>query len=42
MNPGAAGHSGLHQFITCVRFVIDGQKIEEVEIMETDRKFPGD
>ena len=40
MNPGAAGHYGLHQLITCIRFVIDGKKIENVEIMETDRKSP--
>jgi len=39
MNPGAAGRSGLHHVITCIRFVIDGKKIEEVEILEKNRKM---
>ncbi len=38
MNPGASGRSGLHKVITCIRFVIDGDKISNVEILEKDRK----
>jgi len=39
MNPGAAGRSGLHHAITCIRFTINGEKIEEVEILEKNRKM---
>jgi len=39
INPGAAGRSGLHSMITCIRFVIDGKRIEEVEILEKNRKM---
>ena len=38
MNPGAAGRSGLHQKITCIRFSIDGKEIRELEILEKDRR----
>jgi hypothetical protein len=38
MNPGAAGRSGLHHVISCIRFSIDGKKIDEVEILEKNRK----
>jgi len=38
MNPGAAGRSGLHKAITCIRFMIDGKNISEVEILDKDRK----
>lgn len=38
MNPGAAGRSGLHQKITCLRFTIDIKNIKDLEILEKDRK----
>ncbi len=38
MNPGAAGRSGLHKAITCIRFIIDGKEIKDVEILDKDRK----
>lgn len=34
MNPGAAGISGFHQVRTMLRFVIDGEKITNLEIIE--------
>jgi len=34
INPGAAGHSGIHQVRTLVRFVIDNGDIKDVEIIE--------
>lgn len=38
MNPGAAGRSGLHTKITCLRFSVEGHDIRELEILEKDRK----
>lgn len=38
MNPGAAGISGFHQVRTMLRFVIDGEKIQDLEIIEIDLK----
>lgn len=37
MNPGAAGNSGFHQVKTALRFVINGAKIEQLEVLELDR-----
>jgi hypothetical protein len=37
INPGAAGHSGFHSVITCVRFVIDGKDIRDLEVFEKQR-----
>lgn len=34
MNPGAAGISGFHTVRTMLRFVIDGDKVKELEIIE--------
>ena len=34
MNPGAAGISGFHQVRTMLRFEIDGDKIQQLEIIE--------
>lgn len=34
LNPGAAGKSGFHQVRTMLRFVIDGDKIKDLEIIE--------
>lgn len=38
MNPGAAGVSGFHQVRTMLRFVIDGDKIQDLEIIEIGKK----
>jgi putative phosphoesterase len=38
INPGAAGNSGLHKTITMVRFVIDGDQIKDLEVLDIPRK----
>jgi putative phosphoesterase len=38
MNPGAAGISGFHQIRTMLRFEIDGDKIQNLEIIEIGKK----
>lgn len=38
INPGAAGAYGFHQVRTAVRFVIDGERIEDLEIGEWERR----
>jgi putative phosphoesterase len=38
MNPGAAGKSGFHQVRTMLRFVIDGEAIKELEIIEIEKR----
>ncbi|MBN2805917.1 MAG: metallophosphoesterase family protein [Prolixibacteraceae bacterium] len=38
MNPGAAGNHGFHKVKTLLRFVIDGDQIKDLEIMEIQRK----
>ena len=38
MNPGACGKSGFHQVRTMLRFVIDGDKIKDLEIIEIGKK----
>jgi uncharacterized protein len=37
INPGAAGNSGFHNLITCVRFVIEGKDIRDLEVFEKQR-----
>jgi len=37
INPGAAGYKGFHKKCTAVRFVIDGEKIKDLEVWEMDR-----
>jgi hypothetical protein len=37
INPGAAGKSGFHKFITFVRFTIDGNTINNLEVFESKR-----
>ena len=37
VNPGAAGNSGFHRSITMVRFVIDGEQIKDMEVMDIKR-----
>lgn len=38
MNPGAAGISGFHKVRTMLRFEIDGEKIQNLEIIEMGEK----
>jgi predicted phosphodiesterase len=38
MNPGAAGKSGFHQVRTMLRFVIEGDKIKDMEIIEMEKR----
>lgn len=38
INPGAAGKSGFHQVRTMLRFVIDGEKISDLEIIEIEKR----
>lgn len=38
MNPGAAGKSGFHTVRTMLRFVIDGNKIKDLEIIEIEKR----
>lgn len=38
LNPGAAGLSGFHRVRTALRFVIDGDRIEELEVGEWERR----
>lgn len=39
MNPGACGVSGFHQVRTMLRFVIEGDKIRDLEVIEIGKKF---
>jgi hypothetical protein len=38
MNPGAAGKSGFHVIRTMLRFVIEGDKIKDLEIIEIEKR----
>ncbi len=38
MNPGAVGTHGFHKARTMLRFTIDGKKIENLEVIEFDRR----
>lgn len=38
INPGAAGKYGIHQVRTMLRFVIDKDKIKELEIIELEKR----
>jgi hypothetical protein len=38
MNPGAAGISGFHQVRTMLRFEIDAEKIQNLEVIEVGKK----
>lgn len=37
VNPGAAGNNGIHHVKTACRFIIDGEKIKAMEILEKKR-----
>jgi putative phosphoesterase len=39
INPGAAGKFGLHRSITMVRFIIDGERIKDLEILDIPRDW---
>ena len=38
INPGAAGKSGFHKFITLIRFIISGNEIKDLEVLEIKRR----
>lgn len=38
MNPGAVGTHGFHNVRTMLRFTIDGRKIDNLEVIEFDRR----
>ncbi len=38
INPGAAGKYGFHKVQTLVRFEIDGEKIQNLEVIELQSK----
>jgi putative phosphoesterase len=38
MNPGAAGQQGWHQMRTLIRFVIDGNKMRDCEVIELGKR----
>lgn len=38
MNPGACGKHGFHQVRTMLRFVIDGSKIDKLEVIELGKR----
>ncbi len=37
INPGAAGHSGIHKNITMVRFAIEKARPKDLEVLDIDR-----
>ncbi|MFO7999250.1 MAG: YfcE family phosphodiesterase, partial [Bacteroidales bacterium] len=37
INPGAAGKNGFHTVITMIRFVIDKNRISDLEVVEFPR-----
>lgn len=39
MNPGAVGKHGFHKVRTMLRFTIDGKKIENLEVIEFDKRY---
>ena len=40
INPGAAGKYGFHKVQTLIRFEIDGEKIQNLEVIELKAKEP--
>lgn len=38
MNPGAVGKHGFHKVRTMLRFTIDGKKIDDLEVIEFDKR----
>jgi putative phosphoesterase len=39
INPGAAGKSGLHHVRTIVRFVIESEKVSDLEVIELEKRI---
>ena len=39
INPGAAGKSGLHRVRTIVRFVIESEKVSDLEVIELEKRI---
>ncbi len=39
MNPGAAGKHGFHKVRTMLRFTIDGPKIDNLEVIEFNKRY---
>lgn len=39
MNPGAVGKHGFHKTRTMLRFTIDGSKIDNLEVIEFDKRY---
>ena len=39
MNPGAVGKQGFHKVRTMLRFTIDGSKIENLEVIEFEKRY---
>ena len=39
INPGAAGKHGFHKARTMVRFTIDGRKIDNLEVIEFEKRY---
>ena len=42
INPGAAGKYGFHKVQTLIRFEIDGEKIQNLEVIELKVREPGE
>jgi hypothetical protein len=40
MNPGAVGKHGFHKVRTMLRFTIDGEKIDHLEVIEFPVRHP--
>jgi len=38
INPGAAGRQGMHKMRTIVRFVINGKRIEDLDVIELGKR----
>jgi uncharacterized protein len=38
INPGAAGHSGIHKVRTLIRLIIDGSTIRDLEVIELEKR----
>lgn len=38
LNPGAAGTFGFHQSVTALRFVVDGEQLRDMEVLDIARQ----
>jgi len=39
INPGAAGNYGFHKSVTAVRFIIDGNNVKNMEVLDVGRRM---